>query len=86
MSSTMSLTKPLAKWAAEQAKACGQKTASDYVNQLLREEQKRQAVQLLIKNLEEAEASGYYEVTEKSWEDRKKRVAAHFKVKAGKKV
>jgi len=75
----MSLTKPMAKWATEQAKARGLKTVSAYVIQLLREEQKRQAVQFLIEKLDEAKASSYHEVTDQLWGERKKRVIAQIK-------
>jgi len=78
MQGTISLTKPLQKWVVEQAAARGLKDGKAFVHQLLLEEKKRQAVQALIQSLEEAEASGYHEVTEELWEARKKRVAAHF--------
>ena len=86
MPATVSLTKPMEKWAAEQAAARGLKNANAFVQQLVREEQKRQAVQFLIKKLDEAKASGYHEVTEQRWEESKKRVVAHFKAKPRKKV
>jgi hypothetical protein len=86
MPSTVSLTKPLEKWVTEQAAVRGLKSADAYVQQLLLEEQKRQAVQFLIKKLEEADASGYQEVTDQRWEESKKRVRAHFNTKTPKKV
>jgi len=78
MSSTVSLTKPLEKWVTEQAAARGLKNAAAYVQQLVREEQKRQAVQLLVKKLEEADASGFQEVTEESW--RKSKLAVRQRI------
>ncbi len=86
MPSTVNLTKPMEKWLAEQAVARGLKNADTYVQQLVREEQKRQALQFLIGKLDEAKASGYHDVTEARWQESKKRVAAHFKAKARKKV
>lgn len=83
MQGNISLTKPLQKWVVEQAAARGLKDGNAFVHQLLKEERKRQAVQLLIKNLEAAEASGFVKVTEEFWEERKKRVLA--RVKAAKK-
>ena len=79
MPSMISLTKPMEKWVAEQAAVRGLKNADAYMQQLVREEQKRQAVQFLIEKLDEAKASGYHEVTEHRWEESKKRVVAHFK-------
>ena len=81
MPSTVSLTKPMEKWVAEQAAANGLKNTDAYLQQLVREEQKRQAVQLLIEKLDEAKASGYHEVTNEMWKERKKRVIASFRAK-----
>lgn len=62
----------------EQAEAQGLKDADAYVIQVLQAEQKRLAVEKLVKNLEEAEASGSHEVTDEMWEERQHRVAAQF--------
>lgn len=78
MSTTVNLTEQQQAWINEQEKSQGLKDADAYVSSLLQAEQKRQAVEKLVKNLEDAEASGSHEVTDEMWEERQQRVAGQF--------
>jgi antitoxin ParD1/3/4 len=76
----ISLPAPLKEWVDQQIARGGFGTASEYIRQLLREEQLRQARLAVEAKLEEAEASGKPEpVTAKTWEESEQRVAERLK-------
>ena len=79
MSTTVNLTEQQQAWINEQVKAQGLKDVDAYISRLLEAEQKRQAVEKLVNNLEEADASGSHEVTDEMWEERQQRVALQFR-------
>ncbi len=78
MLGAISLKKPLQKWVVEQAAARGLKDGNAFVQQVLLEEKKRQAVTRLIQKLEEAEASGSEEWTEHSLEESRQRLRSRL--------
>jgi antitoxin ParD1/3/4 len=72
----ISLPEGVKCWVEAQVKAGGYGTASEYFRQLLREEQKRQAID---RKLEAALDSGpAVPVPEEEWEARKRRVTARL--------
>ncbi len=81
----ISLPEPLKEWVEKQIAEGGFGTASEFIRQLLREEQQRRARIAIEEKLEEAEASGPPElVTAETWKASEKRVAERLKTKAGK--
>ncbi|MFT3883031.1 MAG: hypothetical protein QM703_25690 [Gemmatales bacterium] len=58
MNLTLKLPKRLQDWVQSQADSYGLENTEAYINRLIREEQKRQAVAHLVKKLDEAEQSG----------------------------
>ncbi len=58
MNMTLKLPKRLQDWVQTQAESRGFESTQAYINRLIREEQKRQAVAHLVKKLDEAEQSG----------------------------
>jgi antitoxin ParD1/3/4 len=84
MRSTMhlSLPPPLKKWVEAQIEECGFATASEYIRQLLREEQKRRARLAVEARLDEAIASGdAAPVTADMWKETDKRVENHLRAR-----
>jgi hypothetical protein len=71
---TINLTKPMREWVAEQAEARGFKDEQAFLQQLIKEEKKRLAVDKLVKKLETAEASGFVEWTKDSLRQAKERL------------
>jgi antitoxin ParD1/3/4 len=71
----ISLPPALKQWVDQQTDQGGFGTASEYIRQLLREEQKRQARQAVEVKLQEAIASGEpVPVTAKTWKESAQRV------------
>ena len=81
----ISLPAALKQWVDEQIDRCGFGTASEYVRQLIREEQKRQTRLAVEAKLEEAERSGEpVPVTAKTWKETEMRVERRLKLMARK--
>lgn len=79
MSASITLSKPMQQFVAEQTAARGLKSESEFVDQLLKEERKRMEVQKLVKKLKESEESGFRLVNDEYWENLKKRVDKKFR-------
>jgi antitoxin ParD1/3/4 len=82
MRTSMNISPPpaLKQWVDQQIDQGGFGTASEYVRQLLREEQRRQARRAIEAKLSEAEASGPpIPVTAQTWKDSERRVAERLK-------
>jgi len=76
----ISLPPALKQWVDEQVQQGGFATASEYLRQLIRNEQRRQARQYVEAKLEEAERSGEpVPVTAKTWEETERRIAQRLK-------
>lgn len=76
----VSLPPPLKEWVEEQILQHGYGTASEYIRQLLRQEQQRQARLAVEAKLREALESGEpVPVTEKTWTQSHKRVEERLK-------
>lgn len=87
MRTTMNISLPpaLKQWVDRQIDEGGFSTASEYVRQLIREEQKRQLRLAIEAKLEEGEASGEpVPVTERTWKDTNERVMQRLHSKARK--
>ncbi|MBL8823537.1 MAG: hypothetical protein JNJ77_13190 [Planctomycetia bacterium] len=78
MAGTISLSKPMQQFVAEQTAARGLKDDKAYFKQLLKEEQVRVGRQRLLELLDEGRASGYHEVTEETWQELKEKVKERF--------
>ena len=76
MAGTISLSKPMLQFVTEQAAARGLKDGSAFVQQVLREEKKRQAVAELVKKLRHAEQSGFETWTADSLNESRQRLKA----------
>ncbi len=76
MSASITLSKPMQQFVAEQTAARGFKSESEFVDQLLKEELKRMEVQKLVKKLEESVASGFIEWTPNSLSESRLRLQA----------
>lgn len=81
MSASITLSKPMQQFVAEQVAARGLKSDSDFVDQVLKAERKRLEVQKLVKKLEESVASGFLPVNDEYWEKLKQRVAKKFRAR-----
>lgn len=82
MKATMqvSLPVPLKEWVDQQVEQGGYATPSEYVRQLLREEQKRQTRRAVEAKLQEALDSGDpVPVTEQTWKASEQRVAERLR-------
>jgi antitoxin ParD1/3/4 len=76
----ISLPLALKQWVDRQIDEGGFGTTSEYIRQLLREEQRRQARLTVEAKLQEAEASGEpIPVTDKTWSESSKRVRERLK-------
>jgi antitoxin ParD1/3/4 len=76
----VSLPPALKQWVDEQLNRGSFATASEYIRQLIREEQRRQARLAVEAKLEEAEESGDpVPVTARTWKDSEKRVEERLK-------
>lgn len=74
---TISLPPALRQWVEAQIQSGGYGTPSEYVRELLRNEQKRQARMAVEAKLDEAITSGpAVPVTDATWQESEKRVAA----------
>jgi antitoxin ParD1/3/4 len=81
----ISVPPALKQWVDEQVKQGGFATASEYLRQLIRNEQRRQARLNVEAKLAEAEQSGEpIPVTDETWEETEKRVAQRLKVRVTK--
>jgi hypothetical protein len=78
MTNSISLSKPMRKFVADQAAERGLKNENAYVTQLLKEEQLRIARQRLLEKLDEGRASGIEDLTDDFWADCEKKVLEHF--------
>lgn len=76
----ISLPQALKQWVEQQMDQGGFGTASEYMRQLIRDEQRRQTRLAVEAKLEEAEASGEpVPVTADRWKETEKRVAERLK-------
>jgi antitoxin ParD1/3/4 len=76
----ISLPPALKEWVDRQVDQGGFATASEYIRQLLREDQRRQARQAVEAKLTEAEDSGEPEaVTTRTWKESEARVMERLK-------
>jgi antitoxin ParD1/3/4 len=81
----ISLPATLKQWVDQQIDRGGFGTASEYMRQLIREEQKRQTRLAVEAKLEEAERSGEpVPVTAKTWKETEMRVEQRLKLTARK--
>jgi antitoxin ParD1/3/4 len=79
----ISLPPALKQWVDEQIDEGGFGTASEYIRQLIREEQRRQARLAVEAKLEEAEASGQPRpVTAETWKGTEQRVTRRLRAAA----
>lgn len=83
---TLNLDKLLQKWVAKQAASLGYKNEEAYIAQVLREEKKRQVAAKLMKDMEDADASGFVEASEEMWQDSIKKVKARYQARKNSKV
>lgn len=85
MNMTLKLSKRLQHWVRAQAESQGLQNTDAYFHQLIREEQKRQAVVHLVQVMDEAEQSGpAVELNQARWKEREASLFSKLKTNKSK--